>query len=147
MNTLTSKKWLPCPFCGDRDIRSRHVGHTDGWVIECHSCPCELSFFTSETEAWAAWNKRPSHETLSALDAEFFHALDRCDTQEPLKVYDSNSWRRIGLANSYKTVVYPETQKYDGHLNIANTGVLCALVAAFNAMLARRHPQNGSEGT
>jgi hypothetical protein len=73
-----------------------------------------------------------------ALDAAFFEVLERCDAQEPLKVYDSNSWRRIGLANRYKEVVYPEQQRPDGHLNISNTGVLRALVAAFNAMLARR---------
>lgn len=77
-------------------------------------------------------------ETSRPLDAEFFDALDRCDTHEPLQVYDSNSWRRVGLASQYKEVVYPERQRTDGHLNIANTGVLRAMVAAFNAMLARR---------
>jgi hypothetical protein len=77
-------------------------------------------------------------ETTQPLDAEFFAALDRCDTKEPLQVYDSNSWRRIGLASQYKEVVYPERQRSDGHLSISNTGVLRAMVAAFNAMLARR---------
>jgi len=55
-----TKQHLSCPFCGDRDIRSHHRGHpTSGeWVIECHSCPCELTGFATETEAWTRWNKR-----------------------------------------------------------------------------------------
>lgn len=54
--------------------------------------------------------------------------------QEPLQVYDSNSWRRVGLAGGrYKEVVWPVTQR-DGHPDIVGANTLRALVAAFNAM-------------
>jgi hypothetical protein len=80
---------------------------------------------------------RLSAETPAPLDAEFFAVLERCGTQEPLQVYDSNSWRRVGLTRRYEEVLIPERQR-DGHLSISNTNLLRALVAAFNAMLARR---------
>lgn len=76
---LTSKKWLPCPFCGDRDIRSRHRGHpTSGqWVIECGSCSCELTGFASQQDAWACWNKRPAPETPQPASKELALLLCR----------------------------------------------------------------------
>lgn len=56
---------LPCPFCGDRDIRTFHRGHptAGAWVVECKSCSCELTSLASQTDAWARWNKRASDET------------------------------------------------------------------------------------
>lgn len=75
----SSKKWLPCPFCGDRDIRSRHRGHpTSGqWVIECGSCSCELTGFASQQDAWACWNKRPAPETPQPTSKELALLLCR----------------------------------------------------------------------
>lgn len=53
---------------------------------------------------------------------------------EHLEVYDSNSWRRVGLAGTYKEVMYPCAAP-DGHPDICGEGVLRVLVDAFNAML------------
>jgi len=35
------------------------------WVIECHSCSCELTGFASEQEAWQRWNVRGNSEPQS----------------------------------------------------------------------------------
>lgn len=60
---------------------------------------------------------------------------------EPLEVYTSNSWRRVGLAGGkYKQVMIPTVMR-DGQPDIVGTDVLVALVAAFNAMLELRSEQ------
>jgi len=67
----SSNEYLPCPFCGDRDIRfieSQREHPNDrgnGWRVECGSCPCELRWFTDRAEALEYWNKRAAnaHET------------------------------------------------------------------------------------
>jgi hypothetical protein len=58
-----------CPFCKHRDIRAHHRGHpTAGeWVIECHSCPCELTGFATQADAWKAWDQRADDELLELL--------------------------------------------------------------------------------
>lgn len=76
---------LPCPFCGDRDIRPHYRGNpTSGeWVIECHTCSCELTGFASQTDAWTRWNTRRkelremSKEELAALSTEELAALTK----------------------------------------------------------------------
>ena len=87
---------LACPFCADRDIRS-HCDARLGWSIQCHSCPCELSWFATEQEAWERWDKRAGNETppvqapcVHPASALFYHApvtgnrgdwrCDLCDT-------------------------------------------------------------------
>jgi|SRR6185369_3917891 len=55
---MTEKTHLPCPFCGDKDIRFR-FDTGGGWVAECGSCPCELRWFSDEQQARDIWNKRP----------------------------------------------------------------------------------------
>jgi hypothetical protein len=50
-----------------------------------------------------------------------------------LEVYDSNSWRRVGLKGKYKAVMAPCVAS-DGHPDIIGDNVLRALVAAYNAM-------------
>jgi hypothetical protein len=55
---------------------------------------------------------------------------------EALQVYDSNSYRRVGLASQYREVLYATTQR-DGHPDIHGMEILRAMVAAFNAMLER----------
>lgn len=57
--------------------------------------------------------------------------------REPLDVYTSNSWRRVGLARTYSAVMAPTVAR-DGQPDIQGTAVLYALVAAFNAMLELR---------
>jgi hypothetical protein len=52
---------------------------------------------------------------------------------EALQVYDSCSWRRVGLAREYREMMVPTIAR-DGHPDIRGTEVLIALVAAFNAM-------------
>jgi hypothetical protein len=75
-------------------------------------------------------------ETKAPLDSDFSIALARCGVREPLEVYTSNSYRRVGLKSQYSVVLHA-TRHNDGTLDISNTTLLEALVAAFNAMLAR----------
>lgn len=66
----------------------------------------------------------------------------------PLEVYDSNSWRRVGLKERYHEVMAPCVQR-DGQPDIRGTDLLRAMVAAFNAMLLRHplgRPVQKSEG-
>lgn len=75
-------------------------------------------------------------------DAEFDKALEAAMDDlgydpRPLEVYDSNSYRRVGLKGRYHTVMRAAVHR-DGQPDITPTPVLRALVAAFNAMLARR---------
>lgn len=59
--------------------------------------------------------------------------------REPLEVYTSNSFNRVGLARTYSSVMTPVVHN-DGHPDIEGKLVLHALVAAFNAMLEIRKP-------
>lgn len=68
-----------------------------------------------------------------ALDA-YREAMARVSNPEALEVYDSNSFRRVGLAREYKELVYACNQS-DGHPDIAGTDLLRAMVAAYNVML------------
>jgi hypothetical protein len=52
---------------------------------------------------------------------------------EPLAVYTSNSWVRVGLARKYREVMTP-----DNRPDIRSASLLEALVAAFNTMLTIR---------
>ena len=81
----SSKQKLPCPFCGDRDVRahfrrSLNVAAGDAWVIECHSCSCELTGFATEQDAWERWNKRavetPAPQSKFDLAFEIMRQLD-----------------------------------------------------------------------
>lgn len=56
--------------------------------------------------------------------------------KEQLKIYESNSWRRVGTQIRYREVMTPYVHQ-DGQPDISGTPVLRALVAAFNAMLTR----------
>lgn len=53
----------------------------------------------------------------------------------PYDLYTSNSFRRVGLANKYKEIVYATTQR-DGHPDIMGEVHLHAMVMAFNAVPA-----------
>jgi hypothetical protein len=136
-----------------RDLLKRPPSETPAsqWEVEAQGTLERLSRFLQKIGApyavdWREWIDNAEKHLLAKetiempapLDEKFFAALDICGTQEPLEVYDSNSWRRIGLARRYEEVIIPERQRVDGHLNISNTNLLRALVAAFNAMLARR---------
>lgn len=84
-----------------------------------------------------AWLKESPAETKAPLDSEFEMAMRRAGIREPLEVYTSNSYRRVGLKSEYK-VVLSAIRHNDGQTDISNTTLLEALVAAFNAMLARQ---------
>jgi len=84
--------------------------------------------------------ERLADETGTGLDAEFHAALDACGIKEPLEVYTSNSYRRVGIKGQYRELIYAYNQKSDGHPDIHGTKLLEAMVAAFNAMLAHRLP-------
>jgi hypothetical protein len=79
-------------------------------------------------------------ETKAPLDSEFEQAMRRAGIHEPLEVYTSNSYRRVGLKSEYK-VVLSAIRHSDGQTDISNTLLLEALVAAFNAMLRRSSPE------
>lgn len=73
---------------------------------------------------------------MSAMD-EYREAMAEYGVPlEPLMVYTSCSWRRVGLAREYQEVMLP-TIASDGHPDIAGQNVLLALVAAFNAMIEK----------
>lgn len=92
-------------------------------------------------QCFEALGEQASADT-HAEDLEFDKALEDAledfdFAPEPLEVYHSNSWRRVGLKRRYQEVMIPCKQR-DGHPDISRPKVLRALVAAFNAMLARR---------
>lgn len=83
--------------------------------------------------AWLGTGPRAVDKSAALL--AYIQAMQAAGApHEPLEVYTSNSWRRVGLKREYKQVMGPCRDK-DGHLNIDGTNVLHALVAAFNAML------------
>ena len=84
----------------------------------------------------------PKPGAVSPEDAEFDKALEDALEDfdfmpEPLQVYDSNSWRRVGLKRRHEEIMVPYQR--DGRSDISRPKVLRAMVAAFNAMLARRN--------
>jgi hypothetical protein len=87
--------------------------------------------------------ERPAAETSAPLDSEFEMAARRAGIREPLEVYTSNSYRRVGLKSEYK-VVLSAIRHTDGQTDISNTPLLEAMVAGFNAMLARSSPEKTS---
>lgn len=72
-----------------------------------------------------------------ALLSAFKDAITRHGVpQQPLEVYTSNSYRRVGLKGPYTPICYAYKQRADGHLDIAGTETLEAMVAAYNLVLA-----------
>lgn len=70
------------------------------------------------------------------LVTEYTEALRRCidlPAGAQLEVYDSCSWRRVGIRGDYKTLMQPVVAS-DGHPDIQGEALLRALVAAFNAL-------------
>lgn len=108
---------------------------------------CDGDLTVAQARALRDWLNRviPPHGTSAPLDAQFYEALDACGIKEPLAVYDSNSYRRVGLAGQYRELVYAEQQRSDGHLSIHGTALLRAMVAAFNAMLTKRSDKEPKE--
>lgn len=95
---------------------------------------------TSENRATLPGN---AAEAVGGADLDFEAALANDSVpRKPLQVYNSNSWRRVGTRKGYREVLAPITQR-DGHPDISNEPLLRALVAAFNAMLARRESAHG----
>jgi hypothetical protein len=91
-----------------------------------------------------------AHETecdeAHALAMEFDALLDNTLVpNEPLEVYSSNSFRRVGLKSRYHEVLCATRDRSDGHPNFSNYALLEALVRAFNAMLARRAVKSGEK--
>lgn len=147
---------LPCRLCGfpaelwQRWVRDdiwcsfgacSNLEDVDGEACIFHLPDSPHFYRDRKADAVRHWNlmmgPRGDHETKSSLDEEFIDALDRAGVREPLEVYDSNSYRRVGLKGQYRELVYAEAQRSDGHLSIHGTPLLRAMVAAFNAMLAR----------
>lgn len=72
--------------------------------------------------------------TTNQLVAEYVKAMQAPGVPgEPLQVYTSNSFRRIGLAREYRVICRAHKHN-DGTLDITGTTTLEALVAAFNAI-------------
>jgi hypothetical protein len=87
--------------------------------------------------------------TSEDLVAAYLEAMEAYDIpSELLEVYDSCSWRRVGLKGKYETVMQPVIAS-DGHPDITGGAVLRAMVAAYNAMpavLARLNELEGKRG-
>lgn len=77
--------------------------------------------------------QRPSKELtpISEVIGELKHDIANADAG-PWEIYTSNSYRRVGLAGTYKAVVYPVVHK-DGQPDIAGFENLRAMVESFNA--------------
>lgn len=118
------------PTSNDQRLEDYELNALLGWT--------KLTYFSKMERALTELiEQRKAVETKSPLDEEFFDALDRAGVREPLEVYDSNSYRRVGIKGQYRELVYAVQQRSDGHLDIHGTPLLRAMVAAFNAMLAR----------
>jgi hypothetical protein len=105
----------------------------------CEVGRCPICSRWLETRCPVCGPVEPNGDDAHALAMEFESLLD--DTlvpNEPLEVYSSNSFRRVGLKSQYKEVLYATRDRSDGHPNFSNYALLDALVCAFNAMLARR---------
>jgi hypothetical protein len=87
-------------------------------------------------ESLAELSQKTSGAESSALDSSFEIARRRSGVDEPLEVYTSNSYRRVGTKGEYHVLLYATRQR-DGTLDISNYTLLEALVAAFNAMLIK----------
>jgi Lar family restriction alleviation protein len=56
--TETEKLLLPCPFCGDDQIRI--LPQSYGYSVDCLTCGAKKHIITSlELQAVASWNQRP----------------------------------------------------------------------------------------
>jgi hypothetical protein len=88
----------------------------------------------------------PNGDEAHNLAVQFDILLDNTLVpNEPLEVYSSNSFRRVGLKSQYREVLYATRDRSDGHPNFSNYALLDALVCAFNAMLARRAENRTAE--
>ncbi len=102
-------------------------------------CPvCFVSLAEATGIKPTAWRIAPEMHATEATATAYEDAMRAYGVpSEPLQVYDSNSWRRVGLAREYRIVMFPCNSQSDGHPDISGGNVLQALVAAFNVMLER----------
>jgi len=84
--------------------------------------------------------ERPDIDAPSDAVREYDAAMQSAAVpHEPLEIYDSKSWWRVGLARKHHEVMAPITAfAPDGHPDIRGQEVLRALVAAFNVLLECR---------
>lgn len=71
------------------------------------------------------------------LDIEALEALEKKATPGEWALYESNSWRRVGMAHGYAEVLWPGKARSDGHPDIHGVNRdndLAMLVAARNAL-------------
>lgn len=117
----------------ERALQAHFATHsTVEWVRRVTDLEHEGALLRAQLDALSA---------ASLEDAAWDEALMAAGVpHEPLQVYTSNSWRRVGLVRQYKTVLEPVTQR-DGHPDLCGLDTLAAMVAAFNAMLKRRPPR------
>jgi hypothetical protein len=51
-----------CTFCGDQQVKIDTLNYTSGkqgrFRVQCQNCNANTRWFTTEAEAWAAWNTR-----------------------------------------------------------------------------------------
>lgn len=127
--------WLTGTECDKEDRTNAATCFCSTWRSEISRSPCEaVEHWIAHVLSHLPADRNPAQ---TEADAAFDKALQAADVPRlPLEVYDSNSYRRVGLQQQYQVVMEPCTQR-DGHPDIRGTGVLRALVAAFNAMLLR----------
>ena len=50
----------PCPFCGGRATKVCHKNNEPfPWEVACSVCGGSVGYYMAESEAVAAWNRRP----------------------------------------------------------------------------------------
>lgn len=97
----------------------------------------DTSRVATRAEVVADPSQSPKPSATAVLSA-YARAMQAAGVpHEPLQVYDSNSYRRVGLASQYREVMAPMVAR-DGQPDIRGADVLVAMVAAFNAMLEVR---------
>jgi hypothetical protein len=126
----TTDDLVRCAFC-DRPVKN------GAGIVHVRRCCKDGEAFDVRNGLTVREQGTPRHHDSASLE-QYNRAMQAAGVpHELLQVYDSNSWRRVGLARTYHTVMAP-TVAPDGHPDIHGTEVLHALVAAFNCMLEGR---------
>jgi Lar family restriction alleviation protein len=55
---MADKGYLPCPFCGSKDIRTQEISKDNDYDIWCVHCSAGFDSCHSLIESVKKWNKR-----------------------------------------------------------------------------------------
>lgn len=68
----------PCPFCAHARACSYFNDDFRSWTVQCGNCPVDIGWYSTEAEAVAAWNRRPT--LAAAVQAEREAILSRLES-------------------------------------------------------------------